>query len=95
MIVLLLSHLGLLEMARYPNVYCKASGMFATDPKWDQKSVDTVVKPLFEIFGFDRLGRFHLQQIPLLEMSSLCTNAVHFSKFYVVHVYLRIPWCRW
>ena len=38
---------GLQEMARYPNVYCKASGMFATDPKWDQKSVDTVVKPLF------------------------------------------------
>ena len=41
-------------MARYPNVYCKASGMFATDPKWDQESINTVVRPLFDIFGFDR-----------------------------------------
>ncbi len=46
--------LGLQELSRYPNVYCKASGMFLTDPKWDQKSVDMVVKPLFEMFGFNR-----------------------------------------
>ena len=35
-------------------MYCKASGMFATDPKWDQKSVESVVKPVLEVFGFDR-----------------------------------------
>jgi predicted TIM-barrel fold metal-dependent hydrolase len=53
-VLFLFSRAGLLELARYPNVYCKASGMFATNPKWDQESVKTVVKPLFEIFGSDR-----------------------------------------
>ena len=47
--------IGLQELAKYPNVYCKASRMFATDPKWDQASVDMVVKPQFEYFGCDRL----------------------------------------
>ena len=48
------SSAGLLELSQFPNVYCKVSGMFATDPQWDQKSVETVVKPCLEIFGMDR-----------------------------------------
>ena len=48
------THVGLQELAKLPNVYCKVSGMFATDPKWDQRSVETVVKPCLEIFGMDR-----------------------------------------
>ena len=46
---------GLEELAKCPNVYAKVSGMFATDPKWDQQSVEDVVKPVLEIFGIDRL----------------------------------------
>lgn len=53
-------------MARYPNVYCKASGMFATDPKWDQKSVDMVVKPLFEIFGCDRSVKLKTRKVVII-----------------------------
>ena len=45
---------GLEELAQFPNVYCKVSGMFATDPNWDQKSVETVAKPCLELFGMDR-----------------------------------------
>ncbi len=46
---------GLQELAKYPNVYAKVSGMFATDPKWSQQSIEDVVKPVLEIFGIDRL----------------------------------------
>lgn len=45
---------GLEELAQFPNVYCKVSGMFATDPKWDKRSVETVAKPCLELFGMDR-----------------------------------------
>jgi len=47
---------GLLELSRYPNVYCKASGigMFAVDPKWDRATLDSIVKPLIDMFGVDR-----------------------------------------
>ena len=34
--------------------------MFATDPKWDQKSVESVVKPVLEIFGIDRYVRTYV-----------------------------------
>ena len=46
---------GLEELAKCPNAYAKVSGMFATDPKWDQQSVEDAVKPVLEIFGIDRL----------------------------------------
>ena len=50
--------IGLEELAKYPNVYCKASGMFTADPSWDvQKFVETAVKPCLDIFGMNRLGR--------------------------------------
>ena len=42
------------DLAKCPNVYCKVSGLFHTDPKWDQKSVESVVKPVLETFGIDR-----------------------------------------
>lgn len=45
---------GLTELSLYPNVYCKVSGMFFTNPSWDQDSVTSVVKPCLEIFGMDR-----------------------------------------
>ena len=49
------SIIGLEELARYPNVYCKVSGFFAADPSWSiQKYVETAVKPCLEIFGMDR-----------------------------------------
>ena len=50
---------GLQELARYPNVYCKASGMFAMNTKWSQDSVDMLVKPLMEYFGIDRYIFFY------------------------------------
>ncbi len=45
---------GLQELSKYPNVYAKVSGMFHTDPKWNQQSFEEVVKPVLEIFGIDR-----------------------------------------
>ena len=46
---------GLTELAQHdPNVYCKVSGMFATDPNWTQQSVTDVVQPCLDIFGMDR-----------------------------------------
>ena len=45
---------GLQGLAKCPNVYCKVSGMFATDPQWDQDSVATVVQPCLDLFGMDR-----------------------------------------
>ena len=47
--------LGLKELAKYPNVFCKISGVFATDPSWDKDSVASVVLPCIEIFTIDRL----------------------------------------
>ena len=35
-------------------MYVKVSGMFSTDPKWNQTSLESVVKPVLEIFGIDR-----------------------------------------
>ena len=35
-------------------MYVKVSGMFCTDPKWNQTSLESVVKPVLEIFGIDR-----------------------------------------
>lgn len=47
--------LGLKELAKYPNVYCKVSGMFTADPSWSvQKFIETAVKPCLEIFGVNR-----------------------------------------
>ena len=45
---------GLTELAQQPNVYCKVSGVFATDKSWTQQSVADVVQPILEIFGMDR-----------------------------------------
>ena len=53
-VIMVMTLIGLQELSRYPNVYCKASGMFIIDPKWDQKSVDLAVKPVLEYFGHDR-----------------------------------------
>ena len=46
--------LGLTELALQPNVHCKVSGVFATDPNWTQQSVADVVQPVLDIFGMDR-----------------------------------------
>ena len=45
---------GLQELSKCPNVYAKVSGMFFTDPKWNQQSIEDVVKPVLEIFGINR-----------------------------------------
>ena len=45
---------GLRELSECSNVYAKVSGMFFTDPKWNQQSIEDVVKPVLEIFGIDR-----------------------------------------
>ncbi len=45
---------GLQELSTCPNVYAKVSGMFHTDPNWNQKSFEEVAKPVLEIFGIDR-----------------------------------------
>ncbi|XP_064404857.1 uncharacterized protein y4mH-like isoform X1 [Halichondria panicea] len=45
---------GLQELSKCSNVYAKVSGMFFTDPKWNQQSIEDVVKPVLEIFGIDR-----------------------------------------
>jgi len=45
---------GLTELAQFPNVYCKVSGMFATNPQWTQDAVAGVVKPVLDIFSIDR-----------------------------------------
>jgi predicted TIM-barrel fold metal-dependent hydrolase len=45
---------GLTELARQANVYCKVSGVFATDRNWTQDSVAEVVQPVLDIFGTDR-----------------------------------------
>lgn len=48
------SCIGLTDLARQSNVYCKVSGVFATDQDWTQKSVADVVQPVLDIFGMDR-----------------------------------------
>jgi predicted TIM-barrel fold metal-dependent hydrolase len=45
---------GLADLARQPNVHCKVSGVFATDPHWTQESVAEVVQPVLDLFGLDR-----------------------------------------
>ena len=45
---------GLTELAKYPNAFCKISGMFATDPRWNKDSMAKIVLPCIEIFGMDR-----------------------------------------
>ncbi len=45
---------GLQELSKCSNVYAKVSGMFFTDSKWNQQSIEDVVKPVLEIFGIDR-----------------------------------------
>ncbi len=45
---------GLQELSKCPNVYAKVSGIFATDPKWNQQSIEDVVKQVLEVFGIDR-----------------------------------------
>ena len=46
--------IGLDELAKCPNVYCKVSGALGADPHWDQESFTKSVKPCLEAFGMDR-----------------------------------------
>lgn len=45
---------GVTALAQHPNVYCKVSGLFLTNPQWTDKAVAEIVNPLLEIFGIDR-----------------------------------------
>ena len=52
---------GLTELAKYPNAYCKVSGMFATDPKWNKDTMAIIVLSCIEIFGIDRYERVQIK----------------------------------
>ena len=52
--LILTQTVGLEELAKCPNVYAKVSGVLFIDPKFNQTTLEGVVKPVLEIFGIDR-----------------------------------------
>ena len=46
---------GLEELSKYPNVYCKLSGVFVADQSCDVSTfMETCARPCLEIFGVNR-----------------------------------------
>ena len=45
--------IGLLKLAKEPNVYCKVSGLFL-DPLWTEEFVSFAISTCIDIFGIHR-----------------------------------------
>ena len=66
-------HSGLKELAKYPNVYCKVSGMFTADQSCDiQTFVETSAKPCLEIFGINRCTVYSYKCMYIYIVECMC-----------------------
>ena len=55
-----MNFIGLEELAKYPNVYCKVSGIFTADQSCDISTfMEICAKPCLEIFGMNRYACYY------------------------------------